>query len=43
LKGVGRKTAILMLNEAYGAYAGIGTDKHVCEVSFALFFLPASG
>jgi endonuclease III len=44
LPGVGRKTASLMLNEAFGFYAGIGTDKHVCHVSLALgFFVPSHG
>jgi endonuclease III len=36
LPGVGRKTATLLLNEGYGFFAGIGTDKHVCNVAFAL-------
>jgi endonuclease III len=36
LEGVGRKTATLLLNEGFGFFAGIGTDKHVCHVSFAL-------
>lgn len=36
LPGVGRKTATLLLNEGFGFYAGIGTDKHVCNVSLAL-------
>ena len=36
LPGVGRKTAILVLNEAYGFFSGIGTDKHVCHGAEAL-------
>ena len=36
LPGVGRKTAILLLNEGYGFFAGIGTDKHVCDVAEGL-------
>jgi endonuclease III len=36
LPGVGPKTANLMLNEAFGFFAGIGTDKHVCHVSLGL-------
>lgn len=36
LPGVGRKTATLLLNEGYGLFTGIGTDKHVCNVAFAL-------
>lgn len=36
LPGVGRKTAILLLNEGYGFFAGIGTDIHVCHVAEAL-------
>ena len=36
LPGVGRKTATLLLNEGYGFFAGIGTDKHVCNVATAL-------
>ena len=36
LPGVGPKTAILVMNEAYGLYAGIGTDKHVCYGADAL-------
>jgi endonuclease III len=36
LKGVGTKTATLLLNEGFGFFAGIGTDKHVCQVSLAL-------
>ena len=44
LEGVGRKTASLMLNEGYGFYAGIGTDKHVCHVSLGLgMFVPTHG
>lgn len=31
LPGVARKTTILMLNEGFGFFAGIGTDKHVME------------
>ena len=36
LHGVGRKTAILLCNEAHGFFRGIGTDKHVCNVSEAI-------
>ena len=36
LPGVGRKTAILVLNKAYGFFSGIGTDIHVCNVAGAL-------
>jgi endonuclease III len=36
LPGVGRKTATLLLNEGFGFFAGIGTDKHVCNVASAL-------
>ena len=36
LPGVGQKTAILLLNEAYGFFAGIGCDVHVCYTSLAL-------
>jgi endonuclease III len=36
LPGVGRKTATLLLNEGYGLFTGIGTDKHVCNVALAL-------
>ncbi|CAB9516329.1 Endonuclease III-like protein 1 [Seminavis robusta] len=35
--GVGRKTAVLLLLEGFGMCgAGIGTDKHVCHVSYAI-------
>jgi endonuclease III len=44
LPGVGRKTASLMLNEGFGFYAGIGTDKHVCHVALGLgLFVPTHG
>ena len=36
LPGVGQKTAILVLNNAYGLFAGIGCDKHVCYGAVAL-------
>ena len=36
LPGVGRKTAVLLLNEGVGLFVGIGTDKHVCTVSHGL-------
>ena len=36
IEGIGRKTAILLLNEGYGLFAGIGSDVHVCEGSIAL-------
>jgi endonuclease III len=36
LLGVGRKSAVLMLNEAFGFYFGIGTDSHVMRVALAL-------
>ena len=37
--GVGRKTAILTLNEVFGQFAGIGCDVHVSQVSQALGFM----
>ena len=37
--GIGRKTAVLHLNEALGLYAGIGVDSHVREVSISLGLL----
>jgi endonuclease III len=43
LPGVGRKTATLMLNEGFGFYAGIGTDKHVCHVSLGLGLYSRNG
>ena len=39
INGVGRKTAVLMRNEAFGFFSGIGTDKHVKEMSIALGFI----
>jgi endonuclease III len=36
LIGVGRKSIVLMLNEAFGFYFGIGTDSHVMRVALAL-------
>ena len=39
MKGVGRKTAVLMMNECFGLPEGIGTDVHVTEVSRALGFI----
>jgi endonuclease III len=36
LVGVGRKSVVLMLNEAFGFYFGIETDSHVMRVSQAL-------
>lgn len=38
MTGVGRKTAILLCNEGHGFFRGIGTDKHVCNISHALGF-----
>ena len=39
IKGVGRKTAVLMMNECFCLPEGIGTDVHVTEVSRALGFI----
>ena len=43
MKGIGRKTATLYLNEALGFYAGIGVDSHVREVAIALGLLEKRG
>ena len=37
--GVGRKTAVLAMNEIFGLTSGIGVDTHVMEVSKALGFI----
>ena len=34
--GIGRKTGVLYLNEALGIFYGIGADKHVIQISYAL-------
>ena len=39
LKGVGRKTAVLLRNELFGFWAGIGTDLHVFQLCIAFGFL----
>lgn len=39
LSGVGRKSAILLRNELFGFWSGIGTDLHVFEVCVALGFI----
>ena len=38
-KGIGRKTAVLAMNEIFGIPSGIGVDTHVIEMSRALGFL----
>jgi endonuclease III len=39
LPGVGRKSAVLMRNELFGFWAGIGTDAHVFQLCLAFSFL----
>jgi endonuclease III len=39
LPGVGKKTATIMRNEAFGFFAGIGCDKHVTNFNVALGLL----
>ena len=43
LPGVGRKAALILLNEIFGMHVGIGTDSHVCAVAhgLGLFQLPS--
>ena len=42
--GVGRKTAVLAMNEIFGLTVGIGVDTHVIEMSQALgFIVPPNG
>jgi endonuclease III len=36
LLGVGRKSIVLILNEAFGFFFGIGTDSHVMRVALSL-------
>ena len=36
MTGIGRKTAVLQLNEAFGFFTGIGTDSHVARCTKAL-------
>ena len=44
IKGIGRKSGVLLRNEGYGFFSGIGTDKHVFEICIALgFLLPLHG
>ena len=42
MRGIGRKTAILYLNEALGMFAGIGVDSHVRTVAMSLGMLEAN-
>ncbi|KAL3905237.1 MAG: hypothetical protein SGARI_004561 [Bacillariaceae sp.] len=37
--GIGRKTAVLHMNECYGFFYGIGSDSHVFELSMKWGFL----
>ena len=37
--GVGRKSAILLRNECFGWFSGVGSDDHVFKGSIALGFL----
>ena len=37
--GVGRKTAIITLNEAFGLFAGMGCDVHVVKCCLSLFLV----
>ena len=39
LDGVGRKTAVLVMNEVFDLVEGIGTDVHVLKMSSALGFI----
>ena len=39
MKGIGRKTAILQLNEAFGFFAGIGTDSHIVRIVLAFLWV----
>jgi len=39
INGVARKTAVLMLNEAFGFFAGIGTDIHIVNLCLAFQLL----
>jgi endonuclease III len=39
MKGIGRKTAVLFMNECYGFPYGVGADSHVFELSKTWGFL----
>jgi endonuclease III len=43
LLGVGRKSIVLMLNEAFGFFFGIGTDSHVMRVALSLGMVTIPG